>query len=701
MTRDALRIAAGRGNVQLRAYASVALRPDLLAGLTVAMIALPQAISYALLADMPPQSGLYAVVIASLAAAVFGSSNHLQTGPSNTASLLTLAALAPLVVPGTEQYALAAGLLAVMGGTLRVVLGLAKLGLLVRFVSSAVIVGFTAGANVLIMVDQLRNLLRLNVRPTGAMVQTVQVMIPRLGEAHLPSLALGLAVLLGLLLVRRWKPRVPGPLVVIVLSGLAVGLLRLDVKTVGSLPSGFPPFRMPPVTDLELVGNLSTAALSMAAIGLVEAMSIARVIAAKTGQRLDSNREFIGQGVANIAVGLFSGYPVTGSFGRSAANFQSGGRTRLAGAFSGLMVLFATLALAPLAAYIPMAALASILILNAYSLIDRREIARIWRGAGGDRVTMIVTLITTLTLPLHFAVLAGILVSLANYLLQTSTPKVRAVTPGEGFRHFRYQPDKIACPQLGILEIMGDLYFGAVEHIEDQVLRNQAANPGQRFLLLRMQSVDNCDISGVYALESIVRAYRQMHGDVFMMRVQPAVMEEMKASGFLAFFGEDHILNEDGAIGYLFYRVLDPAICIYECPVRVFKECQNLPKQLPDESQETHLHLTHPSVSAPVVAPRELWRMMHDDPQPYVIDVREPREFAQGHVPGSKLIPLPALLDDLSQAPHDRPVVLVCRGGRRSALAAAGLRDAGHPNAAALEGGMVAWEAANLLEAIT
>ncbi len=348
-----------------------------------------------------------------------------------------------------------------------------------------------------------------------------------------------------------------------------------------------------------------------------------------------------------------------------------------------------------------MAALASILILNAYSLIDRREIARIWRGAGGDRVTMIVTLITTLTLPLHFAVLAGILVSLANYLLQTSTPKVRAVTPGEGFRHFRYQPDKIACPQLGILEIMGDLYFGAVEHIEDQVLRNQAANPGQRFLLLRMQSVDNCDISGVYALESIVRAYRQMHGDVFMMRVQPAVMEEMKASGFLAFFGEDHILNEDGAIGYLFYRVLDPAICIYECPVRVFKECQNLPKQLPDESQETHLHLTHPSVSAPVVAPRELWRMMHDDPQPYVIDVREPREFAQGHVPGSKLIPLPALLDDLSQAPHDRPVVLVCRGGRRSALAAAGLRDAGHPNAAALEGGMVAWEAANLLEAIT
>lgn len=673
------------------------LRPDAIAALTVTMVMLPQAMAYALLADLPPQAGLYAAIVASIVAALWGSSNHLQTGPTNTSSLLTLSALATVAAAGTPEHLAAAGLLAVMAGVLRLVMGLANLGLLVRFVSDSVIVGFTAGAGILIAANQLRNLLRLNVPATAELVETIQVMIPRLGEAHWPSLALGIGVIAVILLLRRVNRRLPGQLIAMVGAAVAVGVLGLDVKVVGRLPAELPPFNPLPVTDLRLIGQLSTSALSIGAIGLVEALSIARVLAAQTGQRLDSNQEFVGQGLANIACGFFSGYPVSGSFVRSAVNLQAGAVSPLSGIFTGLMVLGATLLLSPLAAYIPLAALAGVLILTSYNLIDRKEMARIWRGGGADRLTMIVTLGATLTLPLHFAVMAGILMSLAHYLLQTSTPRVAPVLPAGGFRHFEHQPDRQPCPQLGIVEIQGDLYFGAAQHVESELHRHMTAHPGQRFLLLRMQGVHHCDISGIHALEAVVRAYREQDGEVFLTRVRPEVLTEMRVSGFLDLLGRDRVLPEDDAISHLFHHVLDPAICIYECPVRAFLECQNLPKQLYPEFSIPH---TAPlKAPPPAIEPLALWQALHSPSPPQVIDVREPREFRQGRVPGSRLIPLPSLLADPGQVPKDGKVVLVCRGGRRSARAAAALLAAGFKDVAILRGGMLAWEAANLLEA--
>ncbi len=673
------------------------LRPDAMAALTVTMVMLPQAMAYALLADLPPQAGLYAAFVASIVAVLWGSSSHLQTGPTNTSSLLTLSALAAVVAPGSPEYLAAAGLLAVMAGVLRVVLGLANLGLLVRFVSDSVIVGFTAGAGILIAANQLRNLLRLDVPATAELVETVRVMLPRLGEAHGPSLALGLAAIVLILLLRRWNRRLPGPLIALVLAAIAVGVLRLDVKVVGRLPASLPPFNPLPLTDLRLIGQLSASALSIGAIGLVEALSIARVLAAQTGQRLDSNQEFIGQGLANIACGFFSGYPVSGSFVRSAVNLQAGAVSPLSGIFTGLMVLVGTLVLGTLAAYIPLAALAGVLILTSYNLIDRKEMARIWRGGGADRLTMVVTLAATLALPLHFAVMAGILMSLAHYLLQTSTPRVVPVLPTRDFRHFEHQPDQQPCPQLGVVEIQGDLYFGAAQHVEAELHRHMTAHPGQRFLLLRMQGVHHCDISGIHALEAVVRAYREQHGEVFLTRVRPDVLAEMRVSGFLELLGSHRVLPEDNAISHLFYHVLDPAVCIYECPVRAFLECQNLPKQLyPDIAIP---HTLPPQILPPAMEPLALWQALHGPSPPQVIDVREPREFRQGRVPGSRLIPLPALLADPGQVPRDGKVVLVCRGGRRSARAAAALMAAGFTDVAILRGGMQAWEAANLLEA--
>jgi SulP family sulfate permease len=275
---------------------------------------------------------------------------------------------------------------------------------------------------------------------------------------------------------------------------------------------------------------------------------------------------------------------------------------------------------------------------------------------------------------------------------------VRAVLPDERFRHFAYQPQKPACTQMGVVEILGDLYFGATNHVEDCIQRNLEQNPDQRYLLLRMHAVEECDISGIHALESIVRNYRERGGDVYLVRVREPVLELMQNSGFYDYLGEDHFLDPDEALGHLFYRVIDPAICIYECTVRSFQECQNLPKQrYPDQ---VRLSIQVAPDDVPAIAAQDLWDELHSETPLHVIDVREPREYQRGHIPDAQSLPLPVMLNHIDQIPRDRAIVVVCRGGRRSSRATALLRDRGYENVQVLRGGMIAWENAQLLEAV-
>ncbi len=430
----------------LRDYRRADLAPDIIAGLTVAMIAVPQGIAYALIAELPPHTGLYAAIVGAIVGALWGSSRHLQTGPTNASSLLILPALLAVATPGTPDYLIAAGMIAVLAGIIKLLVGLARLGVLINFVSDSVVIGFTTGAGLLIIVNQLRHLLRLNIPSTSELDQTLRNVVTHLPESHIPSLLLGLGTLFLVLMLRRIDRRIPSAFAALMLASIAAAVLGLagQVKLVGTLPSGLPPLAALPLTDLRIIGELSTASLAVAAFGLVETTSVARGIAAKTRQRLDSNQEFIGQGLASIACGLFSGYPSSGSLARSALNFQAGARSALSNVFCGIFVLLALLAFGPLASHIPLSALAGLLLFAAVGLIDRREITRIWRSAGGDRIIMVVTLLATLFLPLQFSVLTGILMSLGYYLLKTSTPRVRTVLPDEHFEHLTHQPEKPA-----------------------------------------------------------------------------------------------------------------------------------------------------------------------------------------------------------------------------------------------------------------
>lgn len=684
-----------------RGYRREYLQFDLMAGLSVAAIMLPQAIVYSFIAGMPPVTGLYTAIIGSIVAALWGSSLHAQSGPTNTHALMTMAVTMTVATVGTPEFIAAAGLLTVMVGIFKLLVGVTRLGVLANFVSDAVIVGFTSGAGILIAINQLPHLLGISVSQGSDFVGTLQQVALNLNETNIPSAALGAFAILTILILTRINKKLPGVLIAVVLAALLVAVFHLDemgADIIGALPRGLPPLAHLPFNDWQLIGKLSAGALAAGSIGLVQTTSITRALSSVTRQRVDSNQEFVGQGLANIASGLFSGFLITTSFNRSALNLQSGARTQIAAVSSGLFVLVGMLLLAPYAAFIPNAALAGVLVVIAYRMIDQAEIKRLLRGGRGDAVIMAITLFATLLIPLEYAVLLGIVLSLLRYILRTSTPLVLPLVPDEHYKHLIYQPDKLPCPQLAVIEIRGDLYFGAVSHVEETILELKRLNPEQRYLLLRMQNVQVIDISGIHMLESLLHAYREAGGDLFLVKVRGPVYQRMKDLGFIEHLGEDHLLEEDEAISHIFYHVLDPAICIYECDVRVFAECQNLPRPI------EHLQITtidpNAAISFSEIAIQELYKKLRAPDPPLVVDVREPREFRRSHIPQARNIPLSKLLTESPDLPRDQPIVLVGRTIRRARRAAFELQRQGFQNIVLMTGGMKAWEDADLLTAV-
>lgn len=685
---------------RMQAATAESLRADAIAGVTLTVVLLPQAIAFALVAGLPPSAGLVTAVVGAVVGALWGSSSLVHTGPTSAVSLLVLSSIAGSTGGDPGTLLVAAGVLSVLAGVVQIVLGLARLGLLVNFVSDAVIIGFAAGAGVQIMVGELRHILGVEV-PGRGLVTRLTYMASHLGEASLPTIAVGVGTLGIVVAVRQWRRRWPAMLIALVATSSATtlaGAERLGVAVLGALPSTVPLPQALPIFDSEMIATLSTGAFAVAAIGLIQTMAVARSLAASTGERLDANQEFVGQGLANVACGVFSGFAVSGSFSRSAVAGEAGARSPFAAVFSGAFVLLALLFLGPVGAYLPRAALAGVLLVVAAGMIDRAAILRILRGTPGESVVMGITLIGTLLLPIEVAVLSGILAALAHYVLQTSAPEVVAVVPDNQFRHFQPRGSRPQCPQLAIFDIQGDLYFGATTHVEDALRDHLSRNRSQRFLLLRMQGVNRIDVSGIRMLESLIRTLRERGGDVYLTRVHRSVLRFMIKTRFHEHIGRDRFLAADVAVQHLFHHVIDPAVCIYESDVRVFRECQTLPR--PEVAIPLDVIPNAAPGAVPTIAPTDLWERLHGDGiGPRVIDVREPREFARGHVPGSDNLPLPGLLED-PPSPSDRPLVLVCRGGRRSRNAAALLTSRGHQEVYVLQGGMLAWEADHLITAV-
>lgn len=682
----------------LRGYRSGDLRPDLLAGLTVAIVTIPQSVAYAAIAGLPPSYGLYSAAVASIVGSLWGSSRFLSTGPTNAASILVLSILAPLVPVRTPEFLVAASLMAVLVGLLRVALGVARLGFLVNFASRAVLLGFTAGAAVLIGAGQLPTLLHLHAPPSARLLDTIATVAARAREAHPVSVGVGLGTLLLCLAFGRISRRLPAALLALVAAAAVVvtwGADALGISVVGEVPRALPALTRVSLGWLvrqDLLGPLLTGAMAVAALGLVEAISISRSIARQSGERLDVDQEFVGQGLANVAAGMLSGYPCSGSFTRSAVTFQAGARTQLAGVFCGAFVLGGVLAFGPFAAYLPRASIAGLLLLVAWKMIDREGIRRVMRTSRSETMIMAATFAATLAFPLEFAVLSGVILSLGYYIYQSSLPTVTPVFPDEQFRHFVERPGAPQCPQLAVVNIRGTLFFGATANVEDALLRNFFDNPGQLLLLLRMHGVSQCDLSGIEALEAVVKLYRGAGGDVFMVQVRPPVRELMRQAGFDTLLGEDHFLAQEEAVDHLFEHVVDPAVCIYECEQRVFAECQALEKHsygagLPAFAARPDRLVRHLAVA-------ELEALVAGDESVLLVDVRERAEYERGHIAASLLLPLHVLVAEAPSLPRDRKLVLLCRSGRRSTRGMHMLLDLGFTEVFNLKGGILSWRAA-------
>jgi SulP family sulfate permease len=556
-------------------------RADLVAGVVGALVVLPQAVAFATLAGMPPQYGLYCAMIPVVVAALWGSSWHQMSGPTNTISLAVFATIAPLAAPGSPDYIRLVLTLTLLVGLIQVVMGVARLGALVNFISHTVIVGFTAGAALLIIAAQLHNFSGVPVPSGAGFFESLRDFARHLASTDPWVLATAMFTLVAAVAAKRLVPRMPY-MIVAMLAGSLFGYAlaytgAAHVPTIGALPSGLPSLSLPSF-DPEDWRRLAPAALALTALALTQAVSVARSVAAKSGQRLDSNQEFIGQGLSNVAGAFASGYPSSGSFNRIWVNYDAGARTPLSAVFSALALLAIVLAVAPLAAYLPLATMAALLFVVAWGLIDIAEMRRIARAGRGETLVLALTFASTLAIQLEFAIFVGVLASLFVYLNRTTHPRLIAVTPDPASPQRRFNvaagdaAPRAQCPQLALLRVDGSLFFGAVEHVRDELHALRTSTPARRHLLLIGSGINFVDVAGGELLEREARLSREAGGALYLSNLKVVVREVLERGGFLARFGEDRVfVDKDEAIRAI-YRMLDPATC-RTCTARIFNEC--------------------------------------------------------------------------------------------------------------------------------
>ena len=571
------------------------LRADLLAGLLGALIVLPQGVAYATLAGLPPQYGLYGAMLPAVVGALWGSSWHLVSGPTNATSLMVSASLSALALPFSPEYLRLALTLGLMIGLIKLVLGLARLGALVNFVSTTVVIGFTAGAGLLIIAAQLSNFFGLPAAHPASFVNALTSFARHATEIDGWTAAVGVVTLVASLASRRVLPRVPYLLTgMVVGSVFAYALARAgiaQVATVGPLPSAVPPPSLPAFSG-ETWRMLAPIAFALTVIGLTEAVASARAVAARSGQRIDGNQEFIGQGLANIAGAFTSSYPTSGSFNRTGANFEAGAKTPLAAVFSAGFLVVVLLLVAPLAAYLPLAVMAALLLIIAWGLIDLARIREIVRIGRSEALVLTVTFLATLLVQLEFAILVGVLCSLFAYLNRTTHPAIHAVAPDPASPQRRFipvaasgEPGRLPeCPQLALLRVDGSLFFGAVDHVRDELEALRRGASARPHVLLIGSGINFIDVAGAELLAQEAEAQRAAGGALYLCNLKPTVVDVLERAGLVDRIGRDRIFaTKDEAIRGIYPR-LDSAIC-RASTARIFIECQtHLPDGLPRQA---------------------------------------------------------------------------------------------------------------------
>lgn len=679
---------------------------NLLAGLTVALVLIPQSMAYAQLAGLPAYYGLYAAFLPVAIAAMWGSSNQLATGPVAVVSLLTASSIATLAAPGSDDFIALAIMLTLLVGVIQLALGVFKLGVVVNFLSHPVIVGFTNAAAIIIALSQLSKILGVSMPRSESFISDITAVFRQVGDTHLPTLAMGLGAIALMWAMKRFMPKLPGVLIVVVLTTViswAVGfernaagktvqigdpelrtqvedvarvngevkrltldisakndalakimkaeghssaavrleadiaLLRIDLarfeeesagkrkalrkipvvrqidangktlavypadavpaggtlddarysirkvegdgfklvgggEVVGAIPEGLPQISLP-AFNLDKLGALFSAALVISLVGFMEAISIAKAVAAKTKQRLDPNQELIGQGVGNIVGSFSQSYPTSGSFSRTAVNMNMGATSGLSAVFTALIVLIALLFLTPLLYHLPQAVLAAIIIMAVGGLVNIEAVKHAWKAHKHDGVASIVTFVATILFAPHLdtGILVGAGLAILLFLLRTMKPRVALLGRySDGtLRDIKVNPDLPTSPHVMAMRFDGSLYFANVSYFEDAVLEALAERPSTRAVLIVGDAINQLDASGEEIIHHVVERLRTAGVMLVFSGLKRQVIDVMRQTGLIEFVGEENIFaTESQAITAIYERLGESAQDDLFCPVK-------------------------------------------------------------------------------------------------------------------------------------
>lgn len=686
-------------SILLRVFPFLSWRPtkqtlnaDLIAGISVALVLIPQSMAYAQLAGLPPVYGLYASLLPVMVAALWGSSNQLATGPVAVVSLLTASALIPLAAEGSSEFIMLAIALAFIVGVIQLMLGLFKLGALVSFISHPVIVGFTNAAAIIIALSQLNKILGVPIDTSGHFMLGLWGVVMELGSAHWPTLAFGVGAIVLMVLMKRFLPKIPGVLVAVVVAILVSWTIGYEQKAetslqqiapaqvltlaqsiesegrrladldeqiraleaelqeqegaeavrlrheadqlrlqrdelrpelagmreeirditlrrvpgendqparfiaddhltdgereradraawriervgedtvhlngggavVGNVPQGLPGFSIPDIT-FGTFTTLLTTAFVIALVGFTEAIAIAKAMAARTGQRLDPSKELMGQGLANIAGGFTQGYPVSGSFSRSAVNLNSGAKTGLSSVFTAVLIGVALLFLTPLIYHLPQAVLAAIIMMAVAGLVNFKAIKHAWVANKHDGAAAVVTFVATLAMApnLDYGILTGAGLAIVLYLYRTMKPRVSELaryedgTLREAQRYGLETNEKV-----GIMRFDGSLYFANVPYFEDAVLDLIARHPQAKYLIVVGKGLNEIDASGEEVIHQLVHRLKARGITLVFAGVKAQIMEVMQRTGLDDIIGKDNIFKStDHAVKTISEKVGEP-----------------------------------------------------------------------------------------------------------------------------------------------
>jgi len=534
-------------------YKAQYFRFDFIAALTVAVVALPQSMAYAIIAGVDPVYGLYSAIVLSILGSMFGNSNHLATGPTNAISLLIAGNMA--VYAGKANFIEMLLLLTFLAGAIQFLMGVLKLGKLVNYVSHSVIVGFTSGAGVIIALGQLSQLLGISM-PQGihSTLEKVVVTFEHIDQTNYYALGLGLLTILISVFAKKINKNIPGALlslVVCVILVMTFGLERFGIKLTGDIPSAIPPFQMLSF-DLQAVGALFNGAMVIAVIGLVEAVSISKAISTRSMQKLDSNQEFIGQGVANMGGAFFGAIAGSGSFTRSAISFQNGAVTRLSGVLAGGLVMVILLFMAPYAKYIPNAALAGVIMVVAYSMVDKNAFLKVFKSNKNDAAIMLVTFIGTILAPeLEYAIYGGIIISLLLFLKDNGNAVVRMLAPrnteGSRFTEMDVQRNGslFSSSPIAIIQLEGNLFFGNASDLEEKL---NLACGNAKVYILKFKGVSLIDITAMEVIENFIHRVQQEGKKVLLCGIRLELKEKMEKCHITKCVGEHNVFLADNEV---------------------------------------------------------------------------------------------------------------------------------------------------------